>query len=58
MTTISKTQLINNIQKVIDEWRYSSYRLAIDLDNMTDRDRIIRDALDKCIWDLEKALKK
>lgn len=47
----------DKIQKVIDEWRYSSYRLAVDLNNMTERDSTIRDALDKCIWDLEEALK-
>jgi hypothetical protein len=47
-----------NIQKVLDEWIYSSYRLGVDLKTITERDSAVRNALDKCIWDLEEAMNK
>jgi len=45
------------IREYIDDLRYKSVCLARDLNNMTERDHIIRDALDKVIWDMEEILK-
>jgi hypothetical protein len=56
-TNNEENKLKEKLQNLIDDYRYKIYDLGRDLNNMDDRERIIRCALEKTVSDLEELLK-